>query len=163
MCLGWGTSGANRWGEAQGPKDVKIQLGIFLFSARGPLAPFPNVFSKIPTIETSPMRARPRSFFCGPHSFLSLQEDWEVDAGHWSPTLISATSNPADSLLFHYLALCLGSRGPEMDTPSWVSQVWHAGSMCATCTGSMEQGKGHLGRDKNFYSESGKGSGPSPC
>lgn len=107
-CFGWGTSGANRWGEAQGPKDVKIQLGIFLLSARGPLAPFPNVFSKIPTIETSSIRARPRSFFCGPHSFLSLQEDCELGAENWFPTLISATSNPADSLPFHYLALCLG-------------------------------------------------------
>lgn len=53
-CFGWRTSGANRWGEAQGPKDVKIQVGIFLFSARGPLAPFPNVFSKIPPLRQAP-------------------------------------------------------------------------------------------------------------
>lgn len=48
-----------------------------------------------------------------------------------------------------------------MDTPGWVSHVRPRGSVCATCTGSMEQGKEHLGRDNNFYSESGKGSGPS--
>lgn len=45
-----------------------------------------------------------------------------------------------------------------MDTPGWVSHVWHGGSMCECYLQRLHGAEeGAFRKGQNFYSESGKG------